>query len=340
MQADRADPSSTTSEGAGRRRSTAAMSATDEPAGGREDERPSGSCLPVVHTVLPSERTTRVLPQYVNYIGELGSRQCRTRRQCLCHLERGDRPCYACNLHRRHGARSHDSRGRVPQASTTRTVERALALLAEVCTHDSITLAECARATSLPPSTALRLLRTLESAGLRRARQDGALRRRRPPAPARRRRARPPVAGRGSPSRRCGASSTRRGESTYLVDPGPGRHRRLRRAWSRAPTRCGTPAGSAARSRSTDLAVGAGPARLKPARRLRRPARPARARRHRDLLAPIRAPRRRRRRADPCSARPIAIDDDTMHALRRASSAARRVPWRRSSVHRRTDRTG
>jgi IclR family transcriptional regulator, acetate operon repressor len=50
-------------------------------------------------------------------------------------------------------------------AASTRAVDRALALLAEVCTHDSPTLADCARRTSLPPSTALRLLRTLESKG-------------------------------------------------------------------------------------------------------------------------------------------------------------------------------
>jgi urocanate hydratase len=52
-----------------------------------------------------------------------------------------------------------------------RTVVRALALLAEVCTHDAATLADCARRTSLPPSTALRLLRTLESTGF--VRRDG-----------------------------------------------------------------------------------------------------------------------------------------------------------------------
>jgi urocanate hydratase len=47
----------------------------------------------------------------------------------------------------------------------TRTVDRALDLLAEVCTQGSITLSECARRAQLPPSTALRLLRTLESSG-------------------------------------------------------------------------------------------------------------------------------------------------------------------------------
>ncbi|HEU5007973.1 MAG TPA: IclR family transcriptional regulator [Jatrophihabitantaceae bacterium] len=50
-------------------------------------------------------------------------------------------------------------------AASTRTVERALDLLAEVCEHGSIGLSECARRAQLPPSTALRLLRTLESAG-------------------------------------------------------------------------------------------------------------------------------------------------------------------------------
>ncbi|MEV4420442.1 helix-turn-helix domain-containing protein [Patulibacter sp. NPDC049589] len=50
-------------------------------------------------------------------------------------------------------------------AGTTRTVDRALALLAEVCAEDSIGLSECARRARLPPSTALRLLRTLEGSG-------------------------------------------------------------------------------------------------------------------------------------------------------------------------------
>jgi len=48
--------------------------------------------------------------------------------------------------------------------STTRTVERALGLLAEVCAEGSISLSDCARRVDLPASTALRLLRTLESA--------------------------------------------------------------------------------------------------------------------------------------------------------------------------------
>ena len=50
-------------------------------------------------------------------------------------------------------------------AGSTRAVERALALLAEVCEHGVTTLAEAARRTQLAPSTALRLLRTLEHAG-------------------------------------------------------------------------------------------------------------------------------------------------------------------------------
>jgi len=47
----------------------------------------------------------------------------------------------------------------------TRTVDRALELLAEVCAQESVTLSEAARRTGLPVSTALRLLRTLESSG-------------------------------------------------------------------------------------------------------------------------------------------------------------------------------
>jgi IclR family transcriptional regulator, acetate operon repressor len=50
-------------------------------------------------------------------------------------------------------------------SGATRTVERALALLAEVSEQESLTLSECARRTQLPASTALRLLRTLESSG-------------------------------------------------------------------------------------------------------------------------------------------------------------------------------
>jgi IclR family acetate operon transcriptional repressor len=62
-----------------------------------------------------------------------------------------------------------DARGRV---SSTRAVERALALLSEVCSREDVTLTECARQTGLPASTALRLLRTLESAGFV-SRDDG-----------------------------------------------------------------------------------------------------------------------------------------------------------------------
>lgn len=53
----------------------------------------------------------------------------------------------------------------VAASGSTRAVERALALLAEVCEHDATTLAEAARRTGLAPSTALRLLRTLEHTG-------------------------------------------------------------------------------------------------------------------------------------------------------------------------------
>ncbi len=47
---------------------------------------------------------------------------------------------------------------------STRTVQRALTLLASVCDRGSTTLAEVAREADLPPSTALRLMRTLETA--------------------------------------------------------------------------------------------------------------------------------------------------------------------------------
>ncbi|MET3804743.1 urocanate hydratase [Nakamurella sp. UYEF19] len=50
--------------------------------------------------------------------------------------------------------------------SSTRAVERAMDLLAQVCDQGEIGLAECARRAGLAPSTALRLLRTLETSHL------------------------------------------------------------------------------------------------------------------------------------------------------------------------------
>ena len=55
----------------------------------------------------------------------------------------------------------------------TRTVERALGLLALVCDEGSISLSDSARSAGLAPSTALRLLRTLESGGFVRRDSDG-----------------------------------------------------------------------------------------------------------------------------------------------------------------------
>lgn len=52
-----------------------------------------------------------------------------------------------------------------PAGPATRTVERALSLLALVCDEGSISLSDSARSVGLAPSTALRLLRTLESKG-------------------------------------------------------------------------------------------------------------------------------------------------------------------------------
>ncbi|MCT2085147.1 helix-turn-helix domain-containing protein [Microbacterium enclense] len=48
---------------------------------------------------------------------------------------------------------------------STRTVDRALSLLAYICDAGGSTLVEASRAVELSPSTALRLLRTLESRG-------------------------------------------------------------------------------------------------------------------------------------------------------------------------------
>ena len=59
---------------------------------------------------------------------------------------------------------------------STRTVDRALGLLAEVSMSEAISLSECARRTNLAPSTALRLLRTLETAGFVARSADGTFR--------------------------------------------------------------------------------------------------------------------------------------------------------------------
>ncbi|MQA25185.1 MAG: helix-turn-helix domain-containing protein [Micromonosporaceae bacterium] len=59
---------------------------------------------------------------------------------------------------------------------STRAVDRALSLLAAVCESGSMTLAESARRAELPASTALRLLRTLETWDLVRRDGDGSFR--------------------------------------------------------------------------------------------------------------------------------------------------------------------
>ncbi|MEU0495504.1 IclR family transcriptional regulator C-terminal domain-containing protein [Mycobacterium sp. NPDC006124] len=58
----------------------------------------------------------------------------------------------------------------------TRTVERALALLASVCDRGGANLADTARDCELAPSTALRLLRTMETAGFLRKDETGTYR--------------------------------------------------------------------------------------------------------------------------------------------------------------------
>ena len=58
----------------------------------------------------------------------------------------------------------------------TRTVERALALLASVCDRGGANLADTARECELAPSTALRLLRTLEATGFVRKDESGTYR--------------------------------------------------------------------------------------------------------------------------------------------------------------------
>lgn len=61
-------------------------------------------------------------------------------------------------------------------SGSTRTVQRALELLAQVCVDPPISLSECARRAHLPASTALRLLRTLEITGFVARDQAGAFR--------------------------------------------------------------------------------------------------------------------------------------------------------------------
>lgn len=56
---------------------------------------------------------------------------------------------------------------------STRTVERALSLLANVCEKGSTSLTDASRAVDLAPSTALRLLRTLEASGFVRREDEG-----------------------------------------------------------------------------------------------------------------------------------------------------------------------
>ncbi len=57
--------------------------------------------------------------------------------------------------------------------ASTRTVERALLLLGTVCDRGVVSLADAARDATLSASTALRLLRTLESTGFVRKDDDG-----------------------------------------------------------------------------------------------------------------------------------------------------------------------
>ncbi|SOD71529.1 IclR family transcriptional regulator [Jatrophihabitans sp. GAS493] len=105
--------------------------------------------------------------------------------------------------------------------SSTRAVERALGLLAEVCDQGALTLAECARRSGLPSSTALRLLRTLESSDFVSRDHDGTFR-----AGTRLIQIGASALGRQSLVRLCqpalGRIAEASGESTYLSILGPG----------------------------------------------------------------------------------------------------------------------
>ncbi|MEE1620025.1 IclR family transcriptional regulator [Zafaria sp. Z1313] len=60
--------------------------------------------------------------------------------------------------------------------ATTRTADRVLALLRAVCEADGVKLSDAAKEVGLSPSTALRLLRTLEANGFARKDDSGAYR--------------------------------------------------------------------------------------------------------------------------------------------------------------------
>ncbi|MDT4939295.1 MAG: IclR family transcriptional regulator, acetate operon repressor [Pseudonocardiales bacterium] len=105
-------------------------------------------------------------------------------------------------------------------SASTRTVERALGLLAEVCSENSISLSECARRVDLPTSTALRLLRTLEGSGFVSRSADGNFH-----AGVKVIQLGAAALGRQSLVRLCEPGLqrivTRTGESAYLAIPGP-----------------------------------------------------------------------------------------------------------------------
>lgn len=69
--------------------------------------------------------------------------------------------------------KSADGHHVAPVSASTRTVERALDLMACVAEQSAPTLSACARSTGLAPSTALRLLRTLETTGFVTRTADG-----------------------------------------------------------------------------------------------------------------------------------------------------------------------
>jgi IclR family transcriptional regulator, acetate operon repressor len=104
-------------------------------------------------------------------------------------------------------------------SSSTRTVDRALDLLTAVTERSPLTLSDAARQADLAPSTALRLLRSLETAGLVTRDEDG---RYRPGAQLIRLGARaftrePLVELSGEPMRELAEKT---GESVYLAIPG------------------------------------------------------------------------------------------------------------------------
>ena len=211
------------------------------------------------------------------------------------------------------GARPRSaSSGRV---SSTRTVERALALLSEVCARRG---GHPHRVRPAHRPAGQHGAAPAAHAGVGRVRQPR--RRRELPGrphddPARRRCHRAPRARRGSPRPPCDRIVRRDRRVGLPVHPRASTRRPSTSRWSRAPTRCGTPAGSVVPSPMRRPRGGPGAQRRRSRRRVRRRARPRRARRDRDRRARPLRPAASPRRVSVIGPT-YRIDEKTMHELR------------------------